>query len=77
MPATAARSICGRIYGRANRGLGRGGREEGTHDRPCAAVIAIMDQNGESEVLVPPVMHIPPLDPADAAEIHRRCKALL
>lgn len=38
------------------------GREEGTKDRPCAVVMAIMDQDGEWEVLVLPITHSPPPD---------------
>ena len=52
------------------------GREEGTKDRPCAVVMAIMDQDGEWEVLVLPITHSPP-DPADAIEIPTATKKRL
>jgi len=45
------------------------GREDGTKDRPCAVVMAIVDQDGEWDVLVLPITHSPPPDPADAIEI--------
>jgi hypothetical protein len=53
------------------------GREEGTKDRPCAVVMAIMDQDGEWEVLVLPITHSPPPDPADAIEIPAETKKRL
>jgi hypothetical protein len=45
------------------------GREEGTQDRPCAIVMTVVDEDGDKEVLVLPVTHSPPDDPADAIEI--------
>ena len=45
------------------------GREEGTKDRPCAIVMTVVDEDGDKEVLVLPVTHSPPDDPADAIEI--------
>jgi hypothetical protein len=45
------------------------GREEGTKDRPCAIVMAIVDDEGEQEVLVLPVTHALPQNAADAIEI--------
>ena len=53
------------------------GREDGTKDRPCAVVMAIMDQDGEWEVLVLPITHSPPPDPADAIEIPAETKKRL
>lgn len=45
------------------------GREEGSKDRPCAIVMAVTDDEGESQVLVLPITHTPPHDSADAVEI--------
>lgn len=45
------------------------GREEGSKDRPCAIVMAVVDQVGDQEVLVLPITHTPPSNPADAIEI--------
>ena len=45
------------------------GREEGTKDHPCAIVMAVADDEGELEVLVLPITHTPPHNPADAIEI--------
>jgi hypothetical protein len=53
------------------------GREDGTKDRPCAVVMAIVDQDGEWDVLVLPITHSPPPDPADAIEIPTETKKRL
>jgi hypothetical protein len=53
------------------------GREEGTKDRPCAIVMAVTDEDGDREVLVLPVTHIRPPDPADAVEIPAETKKRL
>lgn len=45
------------------------GREEGSKDRPCAIMMAVTDDEGESQVLVLPITHSPPHDTADAVEI--------
>jgi hypothetical protein len=47
------------------------GREEGQKDRPCAIVAALRpaDDPGETRVLVLPVTHSPPEQPALAVEI--------
>jgi hypothetical protein len=45
--------------------------------RPCAVVMAIIDQDGEWDVLVLPMTHSPPLDPADAVEIPTETKRRL
>jgi hypothetical protein len=45
------------------------GREEGSKDRPCAIIMAVTDDEGESQVLVLPITHTPPYDAADAVEI--------
>lgn len=53
------------------------GREEGSKDRPCAIVLAVTDDEGESQVMVLPVTHSPPGEPADAVEISRPTKQRL
>ena len=53
------------------------GREEGTKDRPCAIVMTVVDEDGDKEVLVLPVTHSPPADPADAIEIPAATKSRL
>lgn len=53
------------------------GREEGSKDRPCAIVMAVVTQDGEQEVLVLPITHSPPANPADAVEIPSQTKARL
>jgi hypothetical protein len=53
------------------------GREEGSKDRPCAIVIAISNEEGEQQVLVLPITHSPPTNPADAIEIPAETKARL
>lgn len=45
------------------------GQEESSKDRPCAIVMSVVDDEGEQHVLVLPVTHTPPYDPADAVEI--------
>ena len=45
------------------------GHEEGSKNRPCAIVMAVLNDDGEHEVLVLPVTHAPPSNPADAVEI--------
>ena len=50
------------------------GREEGSKDRPCAVVMSIITEGGEREILVLPVTHSPPSDPAGAVEIPPQTK---
>lgn len=45
------------------------GREEGSKDRPCAIVMAVIENDGEQQVLVLPITHSPPIDASDAIEI--------
>lgn len=45
------------------------GRDEGSKDRPCAIIMAVTDDEGESQVLVLPITHTPPYNDADAVEI--------
>jgi hypothetical protein len=48
----------------------REGREEGVKDRPCAIVLAIESQgSNRPRVVVLPVTHTPPEDPALAIEV--------
>lgn len=53
------------------------GHEGGSKDRPCAIVLAVTDDEGESQVMVLPVTHTPPGEPADAVEIPRPTKQRL
>jgi hypothetical protein len=50
------------------------GRDEGSKDRPCAIVMAVVDEDGEQDILVLAVTHTPPSDPADAIEIPPQTK---
>ena len=46
------------------------GADEAAKDRPCAIVVAASRQNGgDINVVVAPVTHAPPKDPADSIEI--------
>jgi hypothetical protein len=45
------------------------GREEGVKDRPCAIVIARIDEDGEQRVTVLPITHSPPRHPTEAVEL--------
>jgi hypothetical protein len=45
------------------------GREEGMKERPCAIVMAVVDEEGDKTVMVLPITHSPPGNPADAIEI--------
>ncbi len=47
----------------------REGREEGTKDRPCAIVLAALGIDDHVHVLVIPVTHTPPANPAEALEL--------
>ena len=53
------------------------GREEGVKDRPCAIVLATADQDGETQVVVVPVTHSAPENPAAALELPQAVKRLL
>ena len=53
------------------------GREDGAKDRPCAVVLAVRRDGDEATVLVAPITHTPPLDPASVIEIPTRAKARL
>jgi hypothetical protein len=45
------------------------GRQEGSKDRPCVIVLAVIDDEGEQEVLVLPVTHASPDSVVTAIEI--------
>jgi hypothetical protein len=53
------------------------GREEGVKDRPCAIIMAVIDEDGDKEVLVLPIAHSPPADPTDALKIPTAIKTRL
>ena len=40
------------------------GIEEGAKDRPCAVLLAVTDEAGDRKVIVLPIAHTPPRDPA-------------
>ncbi len=44
-------------------------REEGVEDRPCVAVLAVRQHEGERIVTVAPVTHTPPHQPGEAVEV--------
>jgi hypothetical protein len=53
------------------------GQEEGVKDRPCAVLLTVADDAGEQKVIVLPITHTPPSDPADAVEIPAATKRRL
>ena len=53
------------------------GQEEGAKDRPCAAVLARRDQDGEMRVYVLPVTRSPPDEDIEAVEIPAAVKQRL
>ncbi|WP_029005538.1 hypothetical protein [Azorhizobium doebereinerae] len=53
------------------------GREEGVKDRPCAVILVTQDAGGKRRVLVLPITHAAPADPAMAVEIPAATKARL
>ena len=53
------------------------GQEEGVKDRPCAVLLALTDEDGMQKVIVLPVTHTPPKDPAHAVEIPAATKRRL
>ena len=52
-------------------------REDGAKDRPCAVVLAVQRQDSTTAVLVAPITHSPPSDPATAIEIPAPVKTRL
>lgn len=54
------------------------GREEGTKDRPCAIVLALVGEEGDRpRVIVLPVTHTPPQPPAEGVELPAATKRRL
>jgi hypothetical protein len=53
------------------------GREEGVKDRPCAIILAVRDDDGDTIVTVAPITHLPPDAPDEAVEIPRTTKQRL
>lgn len=53
------------------------GREEGVKDRPCAIILAVEVEGGETVVYVLPITHSPPENPGDAVEIPQATKVRL
>lgn len=53
------------------------GREEGVKDRPCAVVLAVEGDGGDTLVYVLPITHSPPQDVDDAVELPRATKIRL
>jgi hypothetical protein len=53
------------------------GIEEGGKDRPCAILLAVIDDSGDQDVIVLPITHSPPYDPALAIEIPQPTKRRL
>jgi hypothetical protein len=53
------------------------GQEEGVKERPCAMLLVITGSEGEQKVVVLPITHSPPSDPAQAVEIPAATKRRL
>ncbi len=53
------------------------GREEGVKDRPCAVVLTLQGDNGETLVYALPITHSAPVRAEDAMEIPALVKARL
>jgi hypothetical protein len=53
------------------------GREEGVKDRPCAIVLTVAREAGESVVTVLPITHSQPPDPRLAVELRHATKRRL
>lgn len=54
-----------------------GGQEEGAKDRPCAVVLALQDEDGQTRVYALPITHSLPAAVDDAIEIPTAVKARL
>jgi hypothetical protein len=59
------------------QGEAAAGREEGVKDRPCAVVLALQAEDGDTMVYVLPITHTAPLEPDDAVEIPQATKRRL
>ncbi len=55
----------------------RRGQEEGSKDRPCAIVLAALQADGTTRVMLVPVTHAPPTDPRNGVEIPMATKRRL
>jgi hypothetical protein len=53
------------------------GREEGSKDRPCAIVVAVRTEAGETRVILAPVTHRPSDDLSDSIEIPTPVRRML
>jgi hypothetical protein len=53
------------------------GREEGVKDRPCAIILALEIEGGDTIVYVLRITHSPPVDPDDAVELPGATKVRL
>jgi hypothetical protein len=53
------------------------GIEEGIKDRPCAVLLAVIDEAGDRKVIVLPITHTPPRDLTLAIEIPAETKRRL
>ncbi len=53
------------------------GHEDGSKDRPCALVMTVANTAGSTDILVLPITHSPPPDPADGIEIPAATKQRL
>jgi hypothetical protein len=53
------------------------GRDEGTKDRPCAIIVAVKTEAGETLVYALPITHTPPRIAADGLELPQPTKARL
>jgi hypothetical protein len=55
-----------------------GGQEEGRKDRPCAIILVVHEPaDGRPRVVVAPISHQPPVDPALALELPQNVKQAL
>lgn len=53
------------------------GQEEGRKVRPCAVLLAVVNEDGDTVVTVLPITHTPPRDPALAVEVPSATKRRL
>lgn len=53
------------------------GQEEGLKDRPCAIILAMLDDEGELRVILLPITHAAPRDPQTAIELPAATKRRL
>ena len=53
------------------------GQEDGVKDRPCAVVVAFLEEDGRTRVYALPITHTPPAPDEDAIEIPAEVKARL